>query len=253
MRHCVIALTLLLGAHTAVSDDNPVTDTRKPLTFNISPGGYPPFTIAHPDGSVSGIFWDTLQVITNRLELRLEPIEIPPKRSDSLLDQGYSDVTMRAIEWTANPEEFLFTDPVMMTRDAIFVHRDSQETIEQVSDLNGMLLSRLGFRYPWLDDRLAEGSVTLIPVQQQGPMFKRLYHGGGRFTGAISNVHVGYWMLRRNRLWNDHIHEAPIRLDEVALRLMLPPRHAELVPLINAELNRMRESGELEAIIETYQ
>lgn len=253
MRHCVIALLLLLGAHTAVSDDTPVTDTRQPLTFNISPGGYPPFTIAHPDGSVSGIFWDTLQIITDRLDLRLEPIEIPPKRSDSLLNQGYSDVTMRAIEWAANPEEFLFTDAVMMTRDAIFVHHASPGTIDNVNDLQGTLLTRLGFRYPWLDARLQDGAVSIIPVQQQVSLFRRLYHGGHRFTGAVSNVHAGYWVLRNNPSWKDHISEAPIRLDEVAFRLMLPPRHADLVPLINAELARMRQSGELAAIIESYQ
>lgn len=248
MRHCVIALMLLIWAHTAVSDDVPAT-----LTFNVSTGGYPPFTIVHENGTVSGIFWDTLVVITRRLDMQLDSIEIPPKRSDNLLREGYSDVTMRAIEWTANPDEFVFSDPVMMTRDAIFVHDDSPHTIEDLSDLQGTLLTRLGFSYPWLTEYLDAGTVTIIPVQKQRPMFKRLYHGGDRFAGAVSNAHAGYWVLKNHPSWDNHISEAPIRLDEVAYRLMFPPRHAQLVPLINRELARMRESGELSEIIKSYQ
>ena len=126
MHHCILALVLLAGAQTAGGDEAPAgDDARKTLKFNVSSGGYPPYTILYADGSVSGIFWDVLSTVTKRLGMTLEPIQIPPKRSDSLLHEGYSDVTMRAIEWTSNPDEFVFSDPVMMTRDAIFVHRDS--------------------------------------------------------------------------------------------------------------------------------
>ncbi|GGY81180.1 substrate-binding periplasmic protein [Marinobacter zhanjiangensis] len=252
MRHCILALALLLGAQTAVSDDAPGTDTRTTLKFNVSSGGYPPFTIVHSDGSMSGIFWDTLSVITERLDLALLPVQIPPKRSDSLLHDGYADVTMRAIEWADNPEDFVFSDPVIITRDAIFVHKDSPHTISRVADLRGTLLCRLGFRYPWLEDKLESDAVELIPVQKQQPMFKRLYQGGGRFTGAVSNLHAGYWVLRNNPQWNDAIDEAPIRLDTVGFRLMFPPRHADLVPDINRELERLRNSGELNRIINAY-
>lgn len=254
MRHCILALALLAGAPFAVSDDVlEEGDAQGALKFNVSIGGYPPYTILHPDGNVSGIFWDTLSVIAERLELTLQPIQIPPKRSDSLLHEGYFDVTMRAIEWTDRPGDFVFSDPVLMTRDAIFVHQDSPLTIRTVEDLQGgTLLTRLGFRYPWLKESLDNGSVSIIPVQKQRPLFKRLYHGGDRFTGAISNLHAGYWVLQNNPRWDQSIDEAPIRLDEVAYRLMFPPRHAALVTDINRELTRLRESGELDRIINAY-
>jgi polar amino acid transport system substrate-binding protein len=252
MRHCILALALLLGAQTAVSDDAPETDARTTLKFNVSSGGYPPFTIVYPEGGVSGIFWDTLSVITERLDLTLEPVQIPPKRSDRLLQEGYADVTMRAMEWTDNPDEFVFSDPVIITRDAIFVNKESPHTIREVADLRGTLLCRLGFRYPWLKENLESKAVEMITVQRQQPMFRRLYHGGDRFTGAVSNLHAGQWVLKNNPQWDDAITEAPIRLDDVGYRLMFPPRHADLVPDINRELDRLRQSGELARIINAY-
>lgn len=253
MRHCVMALLLLLGAQAAVSDGLSETGEEKPqtLTFNVSSGGYPPFTIVHDNGAISGIFWEVLSVIADRHQITLESVELPPKRSDDLLREDYADVTMRAIEWTSNPDAFEFSDPVMMTRDAIFVHRRSPLVIRSVEDLRGTLLTRLGFRYPWLDGAVRHGAVDLIPVQDQSAMFKRLYHGGARFTGAVSNLHAGYWTLK-NSSWEDSIRQAPIRLEEVGYRLMFPPRHADLVPLINRELDRMRQSGELDRIIQSY-
>lgn len=252
MRHCLLALMLLTGAQLAFSDDATGQDTRSTLKFNISPGGYPPYTIAYPDGTVSGIFWDVLSIITQRLDLRLEWVEIPAKRSDVLLQEGYSDVTMRAIEWAEHPDHFVFSDPVMMTRDAIFSHRNSPHTIRTINDLHGTLLTRLGFKYPWLEDSIRRGAVEVIPVQDQRPMFKRLYQGEGRFVGAVSNLYAGYWVLRNNPQWAEVIDEAPIRVEEVGFRLMFPPRHAELVPAINRELGKLRESGELDRIINAY-
>ena len=252
MRHCLIALLMLLGTQTAVGDGTRPAGVPERLTFNVSTGGQPPFTIVHDDGRVSGIFWDVLSAISDRYQVELTAIEVPPKRSESLLLAGHVDVTMRAREWVDDPQAFVFSDPVMMTRDAIFVHQDSDQTIDAVEDLKGTLLGRLGFHYPWLEERLQQEAVSLILVQEQEPMLRRLYHGGTRFTGAISNLHAGYWTLE-NAAWRDSIREAPIRLDEVGYRLMFPPRHKELVPWINQELQRMQSSGELDRIIRAYQ
>lgn len=252
MRHCVIALLLFLGTQTAVGDGTRPAGVPERLTFNVSTGGQPPFTIVHDDGRVSGIFWDVLSAIADSYQVELTSIEVPPKRTESLLLSGHVDVTMRAMEWVDDPQAFVFSDPVMMTRDAIFVHRDSDRKIDAIEDLEGTLLGRLGFHYPWLAERLQQEAVSLISVQDQEPMLRRLYHGGTRFTGAISNLHAGYWTLE-NAAWGDSIREAPIRLDEVGYRLMFPPRHQSLVPWINQELQRMKASGELDRIIRDYQ
>ncbi|SFR55528.1 polar amino acid transport system substrate-binding protein [Marinobacter daqiaonensis] len=243
------ALVLMVGLSPAHGEDAPIPET---LVFNISTGGYPPFTIIHADGRISGIFWDVLAAITNRHDIGLQAIQLPPKRVDSLLHEGHADVTMRAIEWTDDPDAFLFTEPVMMTRDALFVHKDRAREIDSVHDLEGTLLTRLGFHYPWLQQKLREGSVDIIPLQEQRALFKRLYQGGDRFTGAVSNLHAGYWVLKNNPRWADSLEEAPIRFDEVAYRLMFPPRHAPMAALVNQELERMRISGELERIIQAY-
>ncbi|MCK7543713.1 transporter substrate-binding domain-containing protein [Marinobacter bryozoorum] len=252
MRHCVMALLILLGAQTAVGDDTSPTGIPATLAFNISSGGYPPFTIIHEDGSVNGIFWDVLSAIAEQYQIELTAVQVPPKRSESLLLSGHLDVTMRAMEWVDEPESFVFSEPVMMTRDAIFVHRDRAQQINEVEDLDGTLLTRLGFHYPWLEQRLRDGAVSIIPVQEQEPMLRRLYHGGTRFTGAVSNLHAGYWTLK-NAPWGDSIREAPIQLDDVGYRLMFAPRHQALVQGINRELERMKASGELERIVRAYQ
>ncbi|HBM48929.1 MAG TPA: amino acid ABC transporter substrate-binding protein, partial [Marinobacter sp.] len=95
--------------------------------FNVSPNGYPPYLIVQ-DSEPAGIMWDVVELIVPRLGYQVEPRKIPRKRVDQMLEDGYIDGTPRAIEWTEEPEKFLFTDPVVNVEEVFF--------FPEVSDLD---------------------------------------------------------------------------------------------------------------------
>lgn len=243
----LFVLLLSLPAHGGGSEALPDT-----LVFNISMEGYPPFTILDEQGNVSGIFWDLMASITARHGIELKAVQIPSKRVEQLLLDGHVDVTMRAMEWTRDPDQFVFSEPVLTTRDAVFTHRNHGDRYNTVDDLEGRLvLTQLGFRYPELEDALAQGKIDYLEIQDQRSMFRRLLQGE-RFDAAISNLHAGLWVVREHG-WQDDILLTSIEFKPVAYRLMFAPHHRAFVEkILNPELKAMADSGELETIRNRY-
>lgn len=244
----------LLFAFAAMSTSSASEKPQAPdtLIFNISTDGYPPFTIVHEDGQIGGIFWDVLNTIATRHSIKLEAIQLPTRRVDQFLLEGRADVTMRAIEWTNEPHRFVFSEPLLLTRDAIFFHRNQRQDIRSVDELKGLLLlTQLGFKYPELDEALHGGEIEHLEIQDQQSMFRRLREGT-RFHAAVSNLHAGQWVLRANQ-WQEEIALASIEFESVPYRLMFAPKHQAFVEtVINQELEAMRASGELDRIRNLY-
>lgn len=252
LRLGVSGLLMLIGVLVASSPPQ-AADGNLPasLTFNISSGGYPPFTIREPDGRIHGIFWDVLNEVTQRHGIDLEAAELPPKRSDNALLRGDIDLTMRAIEWTRKPERFVFTEPVMTTADAVFTRRNEDLRIRQPRDLEGkMVLTRLGFHYPDLVTVLDSGKVETVEVQDYQSLFKRL-SVPGRFDAGVVNREAGRWLLRKKG-WQDQFEEQPITLSPTPYRFMLAPENQALADLLDREISALRTSGRLDEIIDRY-
>lgn len=247
----LVALFLLAPLALASPQARPQDDQANTLVFNVSTNGHPPFTIANEDGTITGIFWEVLEHIARKQGITLKPVQLPTKRVDNFILEGQVDVTMRAIEWTDQPDQFIFTDPVVTTSDAVFVHRSKVADIDSLDDLDGkLLLIRLGFHYPDLDPAFKEGRIEFIELQDETSMFRRLLEGK-RFDGAVTNEEVGRWVLLKNG-WNGTIRVAPLKFDEVPYRLMFGRQHEAFVERFNQELQTMKESGELERIMENY-
>lgn len=246
-RTLALLLALCLPAHG--SEPQAMPDA---LVFNISMEGYPPFTILDDQGQISGIFWDLLASIAARHDIDLTAVQLPSKRVEQMLLEGHLDVTMRAREWTEHPDQFVFSEPVLETRDAIFVHRNHRGRYRTADDLEGKLvLTQLGFRYPELNDALSEGRIHYLEIQDQSSMFRRLLQGQ-RFDAAISNLDAGLWLIREQG-WQDQIELADVVFTPVPYRLMFAPAHRDFVEkILNPELRSMAESGELEAIRDRY-
>ncbi|MCK7551910.1 substrate-binding periplasmic protein [Marinobacter goseongensis] len=94
--------------------------STKTLRFNVSPNGYPPYLIVK-NNQPAGIMWDVVTLIAERIGYDVVAEQVPRKRVDTMLQEGYIDSTPRAIEWTDNPEQFLFTDPVVAVEEVLFI------------------------------------------------------------------------------------------------------------------------------------
>lgn len=232
---------------TALAANHPADE----LIFNIGMGGIPPYTIKQDDGSVSGIFWDVLSRIAREYDYSVIATEVPTNRVDDFILEGRVDVTMRAMEWTNEPHRFLFTAPVTIARDVVFTRKDQPLNLTSPNDLAGKtLITHLGYSYPMLEPLFESGEITRLELHDEVSMFRRLA-GAERFDGLLSNYRSGKWVMRTHG-WDDDFQVEPMVLNESPYRLMFAPRWPHFVKLFDRELAEMKENGELDRIINSY-
>lgn len=240
-----------LSATAALANENDTSqDSDRVFRFNVSPDGYPPYLI-NENGKQSGIMWDVVTVIAERLDYRVIPEKIPRKRVDQMLVEGYIDGTTRAKEWTDNPDEFAFTDPVVDIEEVLFVPDDSDLEFEVPEDLFSLtLVTHLGYHYPALEPHFKSGNIMRFDVARDKDMFNYVLHGND-MDAAVADRLVGRWILLNEGLQNK-FRSTSTELSEYGFRLMLRKDWAGFAESFNRELEAMRESGQLDEILSNY-
>ncbi|WP_303292157.1 ABC transporter substrate-binding protein [Marinobacter sp. SS5-14b] len=239
----IIALTTAGMAQAATGD-------RPAFRFNISPNGYPPYLIV--DGAKpSGIMWEVINTIVPRLGYKVMPRKIPRKRVDQMLADDYLDGTPRAVEWTENPENYLFTDAVVNVEEVFFFPKDSGLDFEHPTDLFGKtVVAHLGYLYPTLEPYFADGKIKRFDVSRDRDMF-RFVLLGEQFDAALADKLAGQWILRNEGL-SDQFRSSTEGISQYGFRLMLRKDWSDFAEDFNRELAVMRDNGELDAILANY-
>lgn len=237
-------LTFALGTCASPASDENV------FRFNISPNGYPPYLIVDQDAP-SGIMWDVVSLITERLGCQIVAKKVPRKRVDQMLLDGYIDGTSRAEEWTHEPEKFLFTEPVVKVQEVFFTPKDAGKIYHSPEDLfSKTVITHLGYMYPALEPHFESGAIKRFDVSRERDMFIFLLHGD-RFDTAVVNLLVGKWILKNEGL-QDRFTISSGGISSYGFRVMLRKESQAFADKFNAELARIRENGELDAILANY-
>lgn len=245
-----LELAILLLWAVSFSALGATAQEQKVFRFNISPDGYPPYLITKGE-QPSGIIWDVVNLITGRMGYKVVPAQIPRKRVDRMLLEGYIDGTSRAVEWTDNPERFLFTMPIVSIEQVFFTPSSSEQVYDAANGyLPKIVVTHLGYRYPELEPYFNAGTVRRFDVPRERDLFTFLIHGKG-FDAAITDRRVGQWIIRNENL------EAKVRVAHQSIRqygyrLMLRKDWAGFARKFNKELERIRRNGELDAILAPY-
>tara|TARA_R110002073_G_scaffold42899_3_gene119636 strand:- start:1277 stop:2071 length:795 start_codon:yes stop_codon:yes gene_type:complete len=256
-RHILISIaslallfTSLCGATAFANEEAPSQDAERVFRFNVSPNGYPPYLITEGDKQ-SGIMWDVVVLVAKQLDYRVVAEKIPRKRVDQMLMDGYIDGTTRAKEWTDNPEDFVFTDPVVNIEEVLFVPKDSAFQFEVPEDLlSKTLVTHLGYHYPALEPYFESGDIRRFDVSKDRDMFLYVLHGED-LDAAIADRLVGKWILRNEGLQREFT-TTSTKLSEYGFRLMLRKEWAPFANAFNRELQALRENGTLDEILSNY-
>ncbi|HEY9121301.1 MAG TPA: ABC transporter substrate-binding protein, partial [Marinobacter sp.] len=245
-----LVFSLLSGTGTFAAENTATPDTERVVRFNVSPNGYPPYLI-NEGGKHSGIIWDVVTAIAGRLDYEVIPEEIPRKRVDQMLKEGYIDATTRAREWTENPDEFTFTDPVVDIEEVLFVPKDSDLEFEALEDLfSYTLVTHLGYHYPVLEPYFLSGKIGRFDVSRDKDMFHYVLHGED-MDAAVADQLVGMWILRNENM-QGKFRTTSTKLSQFGFRLMLRKDCEGFAESFNRELEAMKENGELEKILSNY-
>ncbi|MEX0603106.1 MAG: transporter substrate-binding domain-containing protein [Marinobacter sp.] len=219
--------------------------------LNISPNGYPPYIIIGEDAQYSGIVWDVVKTVFKRLNYQVEPHKIPRKRVDGMLLDGYIDGTPRAIEWTTDPDAYVFTDPVVRIKEVFFTRKGNEFQYRAPDDIESLIVvTHLGYRYPALAEMFESGKAERFDVSQDKDMFSFLLNAE-YFDTAIADLAVGQWIIGENG-WQHEFSYTENGISDFGFRLMLRKDWASFAKDFNVELARIRESGELDQILNRY-
>lgn len=222
----------------------------KVFRFNVSPNGYPPYLI-NEDGQTTGIMWDVVSEITDRLDYSLEAVKVPRKRVDQMLLDGVIDGTSRAREWTDRPDEFLFTDAIVDIEEVVFFPAGSSSDFRVPEDLYSLtLVTHLGYHYPALEPHFESGDIRRFDVPSDKDLFVYVLSGDD-LDAAIADRLVGQWLLLKQDMQDD-FRVGSSAVSRSGLRVMLRPGWQSFAEAFNKELAAMRENGEIEAILSRY-
>ena len=249
-----LAAGLLAVSSQRAQTDNSInsqSDAENPVfRFNVSPNGYPPY-LMHENNGRTGIMWDVVEEIAGRIGYRVEAVRVPRKRVDKLLLKGMFDGTSRAKEWTDNPEDFIFTDPVVDIEEVIFFPKDSSEEFQVIEDLFSLtLITRLGYHYPELDSHFESGQIQRFDVSRDQDIFVYLL-SSDELDAAVADRLVGQWLLLEQGS-RDKFRVSSSTLSQSGFRLMLRPDWQSFAKAFNQELASMRETGKLDTILSKY-
>ena len=234
----------------AISFNASAASHQKTFRFNVSPNGYPPYLIVEQE-QPSGIIWDVVSLIGQRLDYKVVPKKVPRKRVDEMLLDGMIDGTSRAREWTETPNLFLFTDSVVPIEEVFFVPRESKLEYRSPQDLySKTVVTHLGYHYPDLEAHFDAGNIRRFDVSRDQDMFTFVLHGD-RFDAAVADRLVGQWILKEQGL-QDQFRTTGRGINQVDFRIMLRKDSKEFVDAFNAELKTIRKNGELDAILTKY-
>jgi len=241
---CLVAMAIILPTTASLASE------KQPIRFNVSPNGYPPYLIVGRRGP-SGIMWDVMDLISERLGYELIAEKVPRKRVDQMLLEGYIDATPRAREWTDEPDKFLFTEPVVAIEEVFFFPKDSELAYGAPQDLfSRTIVTHLGYIYPTLEPYFESGKITRFDVARDRDMFQYVLHGD-RFDAAVADRLVGSWFLRNEGL-RDRFRTSAKSISTFGFRIMLRKDCVEFADDFNRELALIRENGELDAILANY-
>lgn len=250
---CLLLTALGMVTYAQAQVDDYKSPHTKPLVASCIKAGWPPYWISSPDpNDSSGIMADVLREICRSLNREIRFVYLPEMRSRLRLKSGELDLYPEAKEWVDNPDDFLWSDPVLVSSDhLVFLKGKALDATAQ--GLAGKSLAVMwGFGYPTLAPLFHEGSVKKYSVQSAEQLLNMVVHE--RVDAAVINRTVADWVIKHHPEFaevvfcEEAIDSAPYRY---AFRKT--QEHRAFLVDFNRELEAMKRDGRLQRIFKKYQ
>jgi polar amino acid transport system substrate-binding protein len=154
------------------------------------------------------------------------------------------------VEWSDDPQRFLFTDSVIRIRDLVFSRRQTPLRYRSPDDLLGKSVgTHLGYVYPLLTAYFDSKRILRADAGTEKSMLLMLQ--AGRTDALVMNELVALWLIKTENL-QDQFTSSETELDGYEYRLMFGPQWSDFVAQFNRELARMKRDGRLARVIGKY-
>lgn len=216
--------------------------------------GFPPYIT----NNKNGIMVDVISVISDKLGYKLEVKLLPEKRVETYLNTAKINCIPDSYSWTENPDKYLWTNSVLMSKDVIVFRKNEFHKINSLKEIHeGELKSIgtiLGYKYPTLQPLFSSGKIQRVDVNSTASLLKFLQLG--RADAIVTNKFVAEWVIKNDNTWSlshDMFRFGPtIAEAEYRFRFIKDDTWLPFISKFNDELSKMKKSGELQKIFDNY-
>ncbi|WP_166837486.1 substrate-binding periplasmic protein [Rheinheimera pleomorphica] len=225
------ALLVILPAQAAESF------TADSFTVALYYPQVPPYMYAGADNAPVGVIPELLTAFFAQQPHRLQYVYENRYRAEIGLYDGKYDASVLAAKWTLQPEELLFSQPVLEHKDYLYATVPFN-TPEALS--NKTVCLRRHYIYTAINDALQSGSLIRVDAESEFDQFNMLLNK--RCQLAYMNEHVASW-LAQNHFSAITFYRQPQPIDKTALTLALHPKWAALKPRLDAFIRSAHRNG----------
>lgn len=214
---------------------------------------WPPYSYQDTGGQASGIAVDITRRAMAQSGYRLELVFYPVKRLNRLLDEGRLDLNYADSPlWNSGDasQRFVYSEPYLRVREYLYFLNDHPARHLPVEQLQGLRIGVVrGYHYPSLGSALAGGRLSTLETSRDQALLDLLL---AHRVDAIAVVDDLFDNLLAARQLESHRFVRGAQLSDAPLVIKLQRRHADLLPRLNAALQALIRSGEVERIRRSY-
>lgn len=218
---------------------NAVFAADNSLKYNLSgSNNWVPYYI--PNKATPGILGELIPMILAKADIQGIELKFPPKRTNQALEQGELDFDAVCSEWFPNQQvgpQFVLSKP-LFTVNEYFVNLKGQTPSSPIAgDDIGTVLG-----YYYFDEALYQRvdfkSEKELVLALKKKRLKRI---------LIGDLTANYWAK---------YHDVALHFEELhtqgLLRIRLNKQKQHLLPRLNSAIDALRDSGQLDAIVQKY-
>lgn len=214
---------------------------------------WPPYSYQDADGQAIGIAVDITRRAMAQSGYRMDLVFYPVKRLNRLLDQGRLDLNHADSPlWNTShaSQRFVYSEPYLRVREYLYFLDDHPARHLPVEQLQGLRIGVVrGYHYPGLGRALTSGRLSTLETSQDQALLDLLL---ARRVDAIAVVDDLFNNLLAARQLDSHRFVRGAQLSDAPLVIKLQRQHADLLPRLNAALQALIRSGEVERIRRNY-
>lgn len=196
----------------------------------------PPYMYAGADNAPVGVIPELLTAFFAKQPYTLQYVYENRYRAEIGLYDGKYDASVLAAKWTLQPEELLFSQPLLEHKDYLY----ATEPFAAEAESNKTICLRRHYIYTAINDALQSGSLIRVDAESEFDQFNMLLNK--RCQLAYMNEHVASW-LAQNHFAANTFYRQPQAIDKTALTLALHPKWAALKPRLDAFIREAHRNG----------
>ncbi|WP_432579678.1 substrate-binding periplasmic protein [Vibrio sinus] len=225
--------------------------THLPLDVSISE--WPPWSMKTQNDEWEGIAVDTMHLISICSDIQFKFTNtVNTKRM--LREWGKSVFAEPAIAevWrNSQADSSVYTTSIFSTTDIILAQKKMKK-IKDYKGLQGYTVGVInGFVYPGFNDAIDNGEIK-VSVSVSKALLPKLVRG--RVDAVFANKEEALYYFNHKTKRNDSIKDYKIIywFEEVPLKIRLHTSRAQLVPIFDSVIKRLKEQGHLQKIQNYY-